>query len=366
MADTIADHIHDINSGNDDVGNLVFKEDGSVAYVPSGESIPVGSTAVVTDLSKTGYAAEGGVPSSFPSLEDMYAAGGAFERSLLRGKSVFVVGVGSVGSAVADCLVREGLGRLVVMDMDRVELHNLSRLYVAGVPDVGRFKVDVMEEYVRHRNPYAEVVKYPLDAREHRDLLAEEMRKADLVICATDGNESRYVINTVAVEMGKTVIYPRAETRAEGLNLFIQRPGGACYNCFIGQGGHIEEEITNEASARANGTIPSYTSAEDAGVMVQIGLPCDIAPLVTMTVKLALVELARGMEGTGIETVSEELAPFNLFIWVNHRDRKYAKFPPFSEPGHGPRILRWYGCLVPPKKHCCTCGEEEPFEPFNG
>jgi molybdopterin/thiamine biosynthesis adenylyltransferase len=353
MADTIADHIREINHGEDESGNLVFKEDGTLEYVPLGQSAPVGSTAVVTEIPKTGYAAEAAYP-SFSSKEEFYAK--VFECAHLKDRCAMVIGQGSIGSEVTIGLLKEGCGHFIVVDHDRVEPHNLSR-HVGGVPDIDRLKVDVMEDAILRKNPFAVVEKYAMDVCKDREKLKELMIRANVVICATDNNTSRYVISSVGVETGKTIIYSRAETRAEGLNIFIQRPGAACYNCLIAQGGYVDEEITNEASARANGTIPSYTSPEDAGVMVQIGLPADIAPLVDMTVKLALVEMTRGMEDTGIETLSEELAPSNFFVWINHRDRKYHKVPPFSRPGPGPRILRWYGCNIPARKECCTCGE---------
>ena len=315
MADTIADHIREVNHGDDGAGNLVFMEDGTLEYVPPGQSAPVGSTAVATGVSKPGYAAEAAYP-SFSSKKEFYEH--VFECSHLYDRCALVIGVGSVGSAVCVGLLNEGCGHFIIVDNDRVEPHNLSR-HVAGVADIGRLKTDVMEEVILHKNPFAVVEKYALDVCKDRETVKELMARADVVICATDNNSSRYVIDSLGVETGKPILYCRAETRAEGLNIFIQRPGAACYNCLISQGGNVDEEITNEASARANGTIPSYTSPEDAGVMVQIGLPSDIAPLVNMTVKLALIEMTRGMEDTGIETLSEELAPFNFFVWVNHR-----------------------------------------------
>lgn len=349
----IVDRIREVNHGDDSSGSLVI-EGGQLHYYPAGVIPPVGKGTIVTKQSDEGYAAEAACP-SIPSEEELYVQGGIFERSLLRFRRVMVIGVGSVGSAVSEALIREGLGMISIFEMDRVELHNLSRYYVAGLSDVDRLKTEVMKDFIHARNPYAKVDTFPIDICANREILKEEMQKADLVICATDNNASRFVVASTAAEVGKTVIYSRAETRAEGLNVFVQRPGAACYNCLVGNGGKVREEITNEKSARANGTIPSYTSPEDAGVMVQIGLPSDISPLVNMTVKLALVELTSGLRDTGIESLAEELSTYNYFLWVNRRDMKYAQFPAFNYPGDGPRILRWYGCVIPVKEDCCLC-----------
>ena len=334
------------------VGRLKFdKATGKFSYQPQAPA--VGSGEVILEATREGFAAQAN-PCSFPSEDSLYAQGGVFEKDILREKTVLFFGLGSVGSPLAEKFAREGLGRFILNDFDRVELHNLSR-HIAGIADLGRLKTDVVEEHILRNNPYAKITKYPVDLTQDTESLERAVSEANLIFCATDSTESRYMLAMAAEKAGKTVIYGWAETRAEGLDVFIQRPGEACYGCLAAAGLIMPEEITDERSARANGTIPAYTSAADAEAIVQIGLPSDIDPLINMMVKLGLTELARGKAESGIENLGEELRSSNYFTWANRRVKRYLSFSPFNEPADGPTILRWYGCSIPRMETCGLC-----------
>lgn len=72
--------------------------------------------------------------------------------------SVAVYGLGGVGGAAAMDLVREGVGRLVVLDFDVVQDSNLNRLYFAYREDVGSPKAEVFARRAREVNPAVEIV----------------------------------------------------------------------------------------------------------------------------------------------------------------------------------------------------------------
>ena len=222
---------------------------------------------------------------------------GILETGALAGKRVMIVGLGSFGSQIAIELAKAGVGSFALMDFDRVELHNLMR-HTCTLNELGRLKTDAIRDAILGKNPYAEVDRFPVNINRHLDLMAAEVRKADLVICATDNNESRFNLSKALVEQGRTGIFGRAVTRAEGGDVFIYRPGEACYCCLIGNSwfGQGDEEITDEASARRDGRIASYVSARDADAIVQVGLSSDIEPICNMMVKLTLVELSRGID----------------------------------------------------------------------
>ena len=184
-------------------------------------------------------------------------------------------------------------------------------------------------------------------------LLYEEVGKANLVICATDNNTSRFNLSKALVEKGKVGIFGRAITRAEGGDVFRYRPGGPCYCCLIGEGNLQEEEITDVASARRDGRIAAYVSPEDADAMVQVGLSSDIEPICNMMVKLSLLELSRGVE-TGISCLEEELT-YDYYMWANRRERHYANWKPMPNAGGMPTILRWYGAHIEKEANCPLC-----------
>jgi tRNA threonylcarbamoyladenosine dehydratase len=75
----------------------------------------------------------------------------------LASSTVTVFGVGGVGSAAAEALVRTGVGRVVLVDYDRICVTNVNRQLHATKPTLGKRKVDVMAERLRAINPDATI-----------------------------------------------------------------------------------------------------------------------------------------------------------------------------------------------------------------
>lgn len=288
-----------------------------------------------------------------PSEENLFSRSkGILEVGILKRKRVMIVGLGSFGSQIAIELAKAGVGSFALLDFDRVELHNLSR-HTATVHDLGRLKTNVIEEAILGKNPYAKVDKYPVNINENLPLLYDEVEKADLIICATDNNSSRFNLSKALVEKGKPGIFGRAITRAEGGDVFRYRPGGPCYCCLVGEGDLREEEITDVASARRDGCIAAYVSPEDADAMVQVGLSSDIEPICNMMVKLSLVELSRGEE-SGISSLEDEFV-YDYYMWANRRERHFANWKALPNAGGYPTILRWYGARIEKEADCPIC-----------
>ena len=76
--------------------------------------------------------------------------------------SVAVFGIGGVGSYIAEALARGGVGRLLLIDSDRVAQSNINRQLIALRSTVGRLKVEVMAERIRDISPAARVETYPV------------------------------------------------------------------------------------------------------------------------------------------------------------------------------------------------------------
>ena len=145
--------------------------------------------------------------SMIPSRENIFSRSkGILEVGALQDKRVLIIGLGSFGSQIAIELAKAGVGNFSLMDFDRVELHNLSR-HTATVRDLGRLKTNVITEAILGKNPYAKVDKFPVDINGNLCLLYDEVEKADLIICATDNNTSRFNISKALVEKKKVGIF---------------------------------------------------------------------------------------------------------------------------------------------------------------
>src|SRR6266545_2108267 len=114
-------------------------------------------------MSASNPATTGGVETELLGPEEFYTAFTARNRGLisdreqqmLRRTPILVAGCGSIGGAVVEPLVRLGAERLVLVEPDRYELHNLNR-QSAELADVGRNKARVLAERVRRINPHVD------------------------------------------------------------------------------------------------------------------------------------------------------------------------------------------------------------------
>lgn len=294
-----------------------------------------------------------------PSKKELYSRNkGILEINILESKRVMIIGLGSFGSQIAIELAKAGVGSFSLFDFDRVELHNLAR-HTCTIDDLGRLKTDAIYDAIKGKNPYAKVDKFPININDDIPLLNEEIAKADLVICATDNNKSRFNISEALVKQQHVGIFGRAVTRAEGGDVFRYRPGGPCYCCLIGAGFYDpdSDEITDLVSARRDGRIPAYASEEDANAMVQVGLSADIEPICNLMIKLSLMELSRGSV-SGIKCLESELV-YDYYMWANRRERRHASWAPLPNAANRPTILRWYGARIPKDEQCPLCSVKQ-------
>lgn len=77
---------------------------------------------------------------------------------ILEESTVAILGIGGVGSFAAEALARSGVGRLVLVDKDDIDITNVNRQIHALLSTVGKQKVDVMKERIMDINPDCEVI----------------------------------------------------------------------------------------------------------------------------------------------------------------------------------------------------------------
>lgn len=77
----------------------------------------------------------------------------------LANKSVLILGVGGVGGYVTEALARSGIGTLILVDFDIIDVTNINRQIIALTSTIGMKKVDVLENRVKDINPDCNVIK---------------------------------------------------------------------------------------------------------------------------------------------------------------------------------------------------------------
>ena len=129
------------------------------------------------------------------SLEAWGSAG----QELLGQLRVGIVGLGSVGALAAETMGRMGVGHLALIDMDRVEEHNLDRLLHAGRWDIGRYKVHVAAENLKRSTSglSRELLVLPLSLRDRHAY--RTLADCDIVLACADKPIARDLVNHLAV-----------------------------------------------------------------------------------------------------------------------------------------------------------------------
>jgi molybdopterin/thiamine biosynthesis adenylyltransferase len=170
---------------------------------------------------------------------------------------VVMVGVGSVGSAIAQELARCGVGHLALLDGDRLEVPNLSR---HALPDayLGANKAEAMASHLSLNVPGLDVAGAPhhlddsfSDAEIDRCLAA-----ADLVVIATDRRASQRRIASRALAMDIPAVIPGLYADRGG-EVFVQlSPAEACFMCWDGfRDANSEVRSVSSVNADALGVV---------------------------------------------------------------------------------------------------------------
>ena len=126
-------------------------------------------------------------------------AWGTGGQELIGQLKVGIVGLGSVGALAAETMGRIGVRRLVLIDMDRVEQHNLDRLLHAGPRDLGRHKVHLAAEHLERcaDGPLDELVAMPMSLRNTNAYRA--LADCDVILGCADKPIARDLMNHLAV-----------------------------------------------------------------------------------------------------------------------------------------------------------------------
>lgn len=124
---------------------------------------------------------------------------------ILKNKKVAVFGIGGVGGNVVDALARSGICHFVLIDNDKVCITNINRQLIANMENVGKDKVDVMEEHILSINPSAKVEKrkrfyLPSNAHEFN------FKEYDYVVDAIDTVSAKIDIICKCKELGIPII----------------------------------------------------------------------------------------------------------------------------------------------------------------
>ena len=203
----------------------------------------------------------------------------------LHSKSVMLVGVGSGGSEIAINLACSGVGKLDLIDPEKLYPENYIR-FPAGKQDLGRYKVDAVRSMIQERElstvvdvHYLDVVE---DADEFRGMLSPN---TDLVICATDSIRSRRLVNCTAVQMGIDCVIAGTLDNGRIAEVLRVLPfTSACYECVRLELGAVLDEPAPGEHAATPYVGPEDVRGEQGVLRMDIAVAAALASHVALQV----------------------------------------------------------------------------------
>ncbi|WXG40961.1 MAG: ThiF family adenylyltransferase [Candidatus Freyarchaeum deiterrae] len=127
-----------------------------------------------------------------------------WNQDKLKKSTVLISGVGALGSMVAALLALAGVGKLILVDMDTIELSNLNRQLLFTESDIDKFKAKVAAEKLKEINPNVEVI-------DRNESIINVPRKyyeeSDVIVDGLDTFEARRWLNSLCVSLNKPLVH---------------------------------------------------------------------------------------------------------------------------------------------------------------
>ena len=186
--------------------------------------------------------------------------------------SALVIGAGGLGSPAAMYLAAAGVGRIVLVDDDEVDLTNLQRQVMHGTGRIGQPKVVSGRAALQDINPGVEVIA--LRERAAGERLDELVRAASVVLDCSDNFATRHAVNRACVA-ARVPLVSGAAIRFDGqLSVFDARSDASpCYACLFPEDGGFEDVACSSMGVFAPlvGVIGAMQAAEALKLLIGIG-----------------------------------------------------------------------------------------------
>jgi sulfur-carrier protein adenylyltransferase/sulfurtransferase len=244
----------------------------------------------------------------------------------LKAAKVLCIGTGGLGAPLGQYLAAAGVGRIGLVDFDKVDLTNLQRQILFSTTDVGRPKIEAAADRLRGLNPDIQIDTFEtmLTSANALDILKDY----DFVVDGTDNFPTRYLVNDACVLLGTPNVYGSI-FRFEGQVTIFGYPGGPCYRCLYPE-------------PPPPGLVPSCAEGGVLGVLPGIVGAIQAAE----TLKLII--------GNG-ESLIGRLLLFDALA-MKFRELKLRKNPECPVCGEHPTVTK----LIDYAEFCGVRGEEAP------
>ena len=193
--------------------------------------------------------------------------GGKGQQKLLDSK-VLVIGAGGLGSPVIMYLAALGVGKITVMDHDKVELSNLQRQIIHNYENIGVPKSESAAMFVRKLNPDTTVtsINEKISKKNANDLISQH----DIIADGSDNFETRYLVADTSFINKKTLV-AAAITKYEGQISTWKRKDNhskPCFRCLFPSKPN-NNQLTNCSSNGVIGSLGGFMGSLQATEIIK-------------------------------------------------------------------------------------------------
>lgn len=183
----------------------------------------------------------------------------------LLNASVLCIGAGGLGSPALLYLAAAGVGKIGIIDFDKIDESNLQRQILFDTDVVGQSKAEVAAKRLRALNPMIEIKAY--DGELNNETALQLFPEYDIILDGTDNFEAKFLINDAAVKFNKPWIYGAIQGFDGQVSVF-NYSNGPCYRCLYP--GKPRGRIMNCAEAGVIGAVAGIIGVTQALQAIQI------------------------------------------------------------------------------------------------
>lgn len=264
---------------------------------------------------------------------------GSAGQARLNAARYLVVGAGGLAATVLPLLAAGGVGRLTIVDGDRIEQSNLHRQTLFAEADIGRPKADVAVERCRQLNREVTVIPWrrPLTPENAADLVS----RADIVLDCADSYAVSYTLSDTCAELKKPLI----SASVLGVSGYV---GGFCGMApslravFPG----APENAASCATAGVMGPVVAMLGAAQAQMAMAVTLELDPSPLGQV---LRMDMNSYRLSGFRFDG-AEEPQDFFRFVAQGELDVELDEIVDLRPSDEAPNLIHWAARRIAPKR----------------
>jgi len=192
---------------------------------------------------------------------------GILGQKKILSSRVLIIGAGGLGSPVAEFLSRAGIGKLGIIDDDKVSLSNLHRQSLYNTSDIGKFKVKVAKDKINRINPNTKVTIYKI--RLCNNNFKNIINNYDYIVDGSDNFKTKFLLNDFCLKF-KKVLVTGAISKFDGhiFTFDFKDKKIPCLRCFF-QDSDISDDLLNCESEGILGTVAGIVGTIQANEVLK-------------------------------------------------------------------------------------------------